>query len=105
MPAIKHLIEIAASPANVYAAMVSTNGLQGWWTADVEAEAHEGGLAQFGFFQRTMIYQMPIDRLEPANRSTLNFPIRMGTHAPSRARVWRRLHARARAYPFSKENA
>jgi uncharacterized protein YndB with AHSA1/START domain len=68
MPDIKHLIEIAATPSAVYAALTTSAGLQSWWTADAEAETQAGGAAQFGFFQRTTVYRMRIDQLEPARR-------------------------------------
>lgn len=65
MPDIQHLIQIEAEPDAVYRAVTTEDGLRGWWTADVEAEAVEGGHAQFGFFKRATVYRMRIDRLEP----------------------------------------
>lgn len=64
MPDLKHRILINASPQRVYQAVTTPEGLSGWWTED--AEQHEEGILLLGFYDRTTVYKMHIDNLEPA---------------------------------------
>src|SRR5580765_3201602 len=49
MADILHLVNIAASPDKVFAALTEQRGLAGWWTEDVKAEPRVGSVAQFRF--------------------------------------------------------
>jgi uncharacterized protein YndB with AHSA1/START domain len=61
----QHQIPIQAPPEKVYAALTTSEGLRGWWTADSKAEAKPGGKAEFGFDKRGMVFRMMIEKLEP----------------------------------------
>ena len=56
-------LDLAASPAAVYAALSTQAGLRGWWTQTCEVQEVEGGSAtfRFGAHHKTM----RIDRLDP----------------------------------------
>ncbi len=49
MPAIKHYLVIKAPVEKVYQAILTTEGLRGWWTDDAHAEEKVGGIAEFNF--------------------------------------------------------
>jgi uncharacterized protein YndB with AHSA1/START domain len=49
MLAIKHLFHIAAPREQVYEAISSIEGLQGWWTVQVSGESEVGGILSFRF--------------------------------------------------------
>ena len=49
MKTIHHVFEIAALPEKVFAALTSTEGLSGWWTTQVQAEAAVGAVVDFTF--------------------------------------------------------
>ena len=49
MPDIIHRIGIMSSPAPVYKALSTTEGLANWWTEEVEGEEQVGGNIQFTF--------------------------------------------------------
>jgi uncharacterized protein YndB with AHSA1/START domain len=68
MAELRHQIPINASPERVFAALATQDGLRGWWTADVTADAKVGGKAEFGFDKRQMVFRMKIDKLEPGKR-------------------------------------
>lgn len=65
MPDLHHRIPINASPPQVYAALSTDKGLQGWWTADSKTDKKAGGKAEFGFDKRGMVFRMTIDQLKP----------------------------------------
>ena len=65
MPDLMHQIPIAATPDRVYAAVATSAGLRGWWTADSNAEEKVGGKAEFGFAKRSVMFRMTVERLEP----------------------------------------
>jgi len=65
MADLKHQIDIEASPEQVYAALATSQGLAGWWTADAHAEEGIGGKAEFGFNKRAAVYRMTISKLDP----------------------------------------
>ena len=64
MPDLKHQVPIDASPAKVYAAIATQNGMRGWWTADTKMDEKPGGKAEFGFDQRRMVFRMDIKKLD-----------------------------------------
>jgi uncharacterized protein YndB with AHSA1/START domain len=68
MNEIRHLIPIEAPPARVYAALATSSGLRGWWTADSVADEVAGGRAEFGFEKRAVVFRMTIETLDPNRR-------------------------------------
>jgi len=68
MAEIKHQIPIDATPDKVYAALVTTSGLRGWWTADVKTDERVGGKADFGFDRRAIVFRMKIEKLDPGKQ-------------------------------------
>jgi uncharacterized protein YndB with AHSA1/START domain len=64
MPDLKHQVPINASPARVYAAIATQNGMRNWWTADTGMDEKPGGKAEFGFDKRGMIFRMDIKKLD-----------------------------------------
>jgi uncharacterized protein YndB with AHSA1/START domain len=46
---ILHAVHIHASPAKVYEALTTEEGLRGWWTTKVAVEQGEGGVIRFMF--------------------------------------------------------
>ena len=49
---ILHRVGATVSPADVYAALTTTDGLAGWWTEDTKAEGDAGevgGIIRFRF--------------------------------------------------------
>ena len=49
MKQIIHAVHIHASPAVVFRAITTEKGLRGWWTEQVSAEEHIGGVIRFIF--------------------------------------------------------
>jgi uncharacterized protein YndB with AHSA1/START domain len=50
MPDILHRIGVkSSSPAAVYRALATTEGLSAWWTNDTEGDSRPGGLIRFRF--------------------------------------------------------
>ena len=68
MPEMHHHIQIGASPQKVYDAIATQKGLQGWWTGDSVAEPRVGSVAEFGFYNRKILFRMRIDELQPGKR-------------------------------------
>jgi len=64
MPDLKHQVPIDASPAKVYAAVATQNGMRNWWTADTNMDEKTGGKAEFGFDRRSMVFRMEIKKLD-----------------------------------------
>ena len=46
---ILHRIGVTASPEDVYAALVTVEGLAGWWTEDTDGDGSPGGVLRFRF--------------------------------------------------------
>lgn len=65
MPDMLHQIRIAASAAQVYETLTTAEGLKSWWTGDVVAEPRQGTVAEFGFSNRSTLFLMRIEELEP----------------------------------------
>ena len=60
----QHTLSIAASPAAVYAALTTPQGLRNWWTEDCEgATAEVGGTIHFRFGATSKDFR--VERLEP----------------------------------------
>jgi uncharacterized protein YndB with AHSA1/START domain len=64
MADILHLVNIAARPEKIFAALTEQSGLAGWWTEDVKAEPRVGSVAQFRFADNSGS-DMAIVALEP----------------------------------------
>jgi Activator of Hsp90 ATPase homolog 1-like protein len=47
--AIIHAVHIHAAPPTVFQSLTTADGLQNWWTTQVQAEEHEGGVISFTF--------------------------------------------------------
>jgi uncharacterized protein YndB with AHSA1/START domain len=65
MTDLHYNIPIKATPAEIYAAIATQAGMQGWWTHDTWMEPRVGGTAEFGFDRRQMVFRMKIDALDP----------------------------------------
>jgi uncharacterized protein YndB with AHSA1/START domain len=65
MVELNHRVPIAASAAKVYAAVATTEGNRGWWTADSKVDTQVGGQAEFGFDKRGMVFRMRVEALTP----------------------------------------
>lgn len=68
MPNLQHFIPVEAPPRKVFDALTTQQGLRGWWTADSKAEPKVGSVAEFGFDERSLVFRMRIDELEPGKR-------------------------------------
>ena len=68
MPNMLHQIKIHASPEAVFDLLVSSEGLQQWWTHDAVAEPVEGSVAEFGFNDRGTVFRMRVDELVAGRR-------------------------------------
>lgn len=62
---ILHQIIIDAIPSEVYSAITSEQGLKSWWTTDVGGESKVGSVLIFGFYKRSVVFRMRIDKLSP----------------------------------------
>jgi uncharacterized protein YndB with AHSA1/START domain len=60
-----HRIGIAAPAEKIYRAITTEEGIQGWWTTDVNIDTHVGGKAVFGFFDHSTVFEMRIEELTP----------------------------------------
>jgi uncharacterized protein YndB with AHSA1/START domain len=49
MPDILHKVGIKGSPADVYKALATRDGLAGWWTDDTQGDSKPGGVVRFRF--------------------------------------------------------
>ena len=65
MVSLHHSVPVQANAAAVYAAIATTKGNCGWWTADSKVEDNVGGKAEFGFDKRAMVFRMSVDKLAP----------------------------------------
>ncbi len=62
---IVHELTIAAPADKVYEAVTNQSGLSQWWTRDCTATPDVGSEAQFAFDDRSVVFTMKIDLLEP----------------------------------------
>jgi uncharacterized protein YndB with AHSA1/START domain len=65
VPDLKHIVPVNATSDQVYAAVATEAGMQGWWTADTRMEEKVGGKAEFGFENHQHVFRMTIEKLEP----------------------------------------
>ena len=68
MTDLRHNIPIQSAPAEVYAALATESGMQGWWTRDTKMEPKVGGAAVFGFDRRGIVFRMKIDALDAGRK-------------------------------------
>ncbi|MEE9181023.1 MAG: SRPBCC domain-containing protein [candidate division NC10 bacterium] len=68
MAEMHHQIPINTSPEKVYEAIATQKGLKGWWTGDSVAEPRVGSVAEFGFYNRKILFRMRIEELTPGKR-------------------------------------
>ena len=69
---LHHQVPIDADPAKVYAALSTSDGNRGWWTADSRVEQKVGGKAEFGFDKRGMVFRMSVDKLTPGKEVVMS---------------------------------
>jgi len=65
MVSLHHSVSIQSNAATVYAAIATTKGNRGWWTADSNVDEKVGGKAEFGFDKREVVFRMSVDKLAP----------------------------------------
>lgn len=63
MNSYHHSLTVAATPAAVYAALTTEEGLRAWWTQDCEGATEVKGIIHFRF--GSSCKDMRIERLEP----------------------------------------
>jgi uncharacterized protein YndB with AHSA1/START domain len=68
MAEILHRIRIGAPLEDVYRAITTGDGLTSWWTDDASAVPEVGSVAEFGLANRTVVFRMRVDGLEPPRR-------------------------------------
>ena len=61
---ILHRIGVMASPDDVYAALVTVDGLASWWTEDAEGDGTPGGVLRFRFLPGG--FDMLVVEVQPA---------------------------------------
>ena len=64
MPEIVHELAVRAPAEQVYQALTSREGLENWWTRDVDIEPVQGSTAAFGFGAPEHLLRMRIERLK-----------------------------------------
>jgi uncharacterized protein YndB with AHSA1/START domain len=63
---IVHRVGIVSSPAEVYPALTTVEGLAGWWTDDTRGDSEVGGVLQFRFPPGG--FDMEVTELVPGKR-------------------------------------
>jgi uncharacterized protein YndB with AHSA1/START domain len=66
MKTILHLVDVAAHPKKLFAALDSPDGLAGWWTTAVSGDAGPGGTIEFNFVDFNP--EMQVTELRPPTR-------------------------------------
>ncbi|MCG8404444.1 MAG: SRPBCC domain-containing protein [Phycisphaerales bacterium] len=54
----RYRVQIARSPTDVYAALTTDEGIQGWWTPDCEVASEIGGRSHFRFGEMYHTYEI-----------------------------------------------
>ncbi len=67
MPEILHQLIIDVPPSATFDAITEQKGLSSWWTTDVKAEPTVGSIAEFGFNERAVVFDMRIVALDKPN--------------------------------------
>jgi uncharacterized protein YndB with AHSA1/START domain len=69
VPDIRHRVEIAAPPEEVYEAVAAKEGLSAWWTrGGVRGDSAEGAKLEFSFGRPEPAAVMEVTRLKPPER-------------------------------------
>lgn len=68
MATMHHQVWIDAEPKQVYEALATTTGIEGWWTDRVESDEEEGGTLTVGFEGGTVEYTFEIAEHSPGHR-------------------------------------
>ena len=69
MPDIRHRVVVTSSPAEVYEAVATPEGVSAWWTLDgVRGRSEEGGRLEFYFGQPEPAAVMEVTELRPKER-------------------------------------
>lgn len=59
MPDILHRVGIAATPAKVYRALATVEGVRRWWVTEAKGDAGVGGEINFGFCTMKVVESRP----------------------------------------------
>jgi uncharacterized protein YndB with AHSA1/START domain len=65
---IAHYVEIRATPAEVYEALTTAEGVRKWWTRDTALEPKLGAEGRFGFNDGNFIITAKVNELKPNER-------------------------------------
>src|SRR6516164_6668807 len=76
MAEFKHQIPISAPAEKVYAALATSAGLKGWWTADSKADEKVAGKAEFGFDRRSVGFPDDHRETRPRKAGRVDLPRR-----------------------------
>ena len=68
MRLISQKVQIEAVPERVFDAISQQDALSQWWTKDATAEPVIGTVAEFGFYDHTIVTRFRIEELESARR-------------------------------------
>ena len=68
MADIRHRFGTTATPAEVYAAVGTVDGLAGWWTSDTRGDASPGGKLDFTFHGPDVAARMEVVESVPDER-------------------------------------
>lgn len=63
MAEIFHRVEVRVPMNRVIPALTEQAGLARWWTADTRAEAKQGAIAEFRFFDGKFVVKMKVEEL------------------------------------------
>jgi uncharacterized protein YndB with AHSA1/START domain len=67
MPDILHAVGVKATPAQVYAALTTIDGLAGWWTSDTRGDTKIGDTISFHFGEKNRV-DVKVLELKPNER-------------------------------------
>jgi len=65
MADIRHAIQIAASPEQIYGLVSNGSGFERWWAKDV---TERSGAVELGFFNRTTVYRLRLAGGKPPDQ-------------------------------------
>ncbi len=68
MAEIRHRVGIDATPAKVYEALATTDGIAKWWARDLDGDSSEGGTLNFYFGRPQPSLVMAVDAAVPDER-------------------------------------
>ena len=68
MADILHEVVIEKQPKDVYKALTESDAIKHWWTTHAKAEPKENSMAEFGFYDGSMIFKFNIDELDAGKK-------------------------------------